>query len=200
MCNSLWCMLVRSYIYIFFGNNKQHKCESEIHEVSVAWIATYKVIFQPQSTYSFLISPRKGIFWVTHNTCFREEISKSLCYVKSFLELGPWKPQTYITFIQIYRKFHLTTFLMISDTWSASARCVWCQSTTSRKHAYIILTPLNPTFKKLNWGIQYSSLTWAQSAQGELLGSVNVRRPSCVVRRSSCGVNNCFKSLLLLHP
>ena len=24
--------------------------------------------------------------------------------------------------------------------------------------------------------------------------------PSCVVRRPSCGVNNCFKSLLLLHP
>ena len=27
-----------------------------------------------------------------------------------------------------------------------------------------------------------------------------VRRPSCVVRRPSCSVNNCFKSLLLLHP
>ena len=25
---------------------------------------------------------------------------------------------------------------------------------TSRKHAYIILTPLNPTFIKYNWGLQ----------------------------------------------
>ena len=29
---------------------------------------------------------------------------------------------------------------------------------------------------------------------------VNVRRPSWVMRRASCGVNNCFKSLLFLHP
>ena len=28
------------------------------------------------------------------------------------------------------------------------------QKKTSRKHAFIILTPLNPTFIQLNWGLQ----------------------------------------------
>ena len=31
-------------------------------------------------------------------------------------------------------------------------------------------------------------------------GQSKRRRGSCVVRRASCGVNNCFKSLLLLRP
>ena len=42
-------------------------------------------------------------------------------------------------------------------------------------------------------------LTWASSALGELLWSVNVRRPWWVMWHASCGVNNYFKSLFFLR-
>ena len=32
---------------------------------------------------------------------------------------------------------------------------------TSRKHAYLVLTPLNPTFIQQNWGLQeYTLIFW----------------------------------------
>ena len=57
-------------------------------------------------------------------------------------------------------------------------------STSSRKHAYIILTPLNPTFIQENWGLKGYTIfflfllkTWIMGTRKDRLGEAVLTSP-----------------------